>query len=254
MSEETKPEEARSEGEPEPELPQLRPPKRRDDPHAWLVTFTDLIALMLTFFVMMFAMSAVKTADWKNLTESLRERLSTLIDQPVASPTFRLDMPSSDLTPGADLDYIAKLLRSQLAEYEGLQQSVIRRESGRVFVSLPADMLFASGRYELTRRAANAVFELGGILRNFSNRIEVAGHADPRQPTSRYPSNWELSLLRAQSVATALRQAGYEAPVIARGYGDSQYGELPETMSESQRQGLARRVDVVIGASAQESL
>jgi chemotaxis protein MotB len=229
------------------------PNPRRQNPHAWLVTFTDLVALMLTFFVMMFAMSAVKTADWQTLTDSLKERLSTLLDQPVASPTFRLDMPSSDRTPGADLDYVGELLRSQLAESQRLDDVVIRRESRRVFVSLPADMLFRSGDYELTETSAKAVFELGGVLRNLANRIEVAGHADPRQPKTRYPSNWELSLLRAQSVAAALRQAGYDAPVVARGYGDSQYGELPGSMSEARRQSLARRVDIVIGASAQES-
>lgn len=230
----------------------LTPQRRRNDPDAWLVTFTDLIALMLTFFVMLFAMSNVKTDEWQNVTDSLRQRLSALTDQPQASPTFKLDMPSADRTPGADLDYVSEVLRAQLANHERLQRSVVRRQDGRVFVSLPADMLFASGDFELKQRASEAVFALGGILRNFENRIEVAGHADPRPPQSRYPSNWELSLLRAQSVASALQQAGYDAPVVARGYGDSQYGELPERMPENQRQALARRVDVVIGATAQE--
>ncbi len=230
----------------------LRPHRRKNDPNAWLVTFTDLIALMLTFFVMLFAMSNVKTDQWQSVTDSLQQRLSTLLDQPQASPTFKLDMPAADRTPGDDLDYVTEVLRAQLAEHEQLQRSVVRRESGRVFVSLPADMLFDSGEFELTDRAARAVFALGGMLRNFENRIEVAGHADPRQPQSRYPSNWELSLLRAQSVAAALGKAGYEAPVVARGYGDSQYGELPQNLSEGQRQALARRVDVVIGATAQE--
>ncbi len=259
MSEDTKPEGER-EGEPESDAAyrmsadagMLRPQRRKNDPNAWLVTFTDLIALMLTFFVMLFAMSNVKTERWQNLSDSLRQRLSTVLDQPQASPTFKLDMPSAERTPGADLDYVAEVLRTQLAEHEQLQRGVVRRESGRVFISLPADMLFESGEYELTDRASEAVFALGGMLRNFENRIEVAGHADPRKPQSRYPSNWELSLLRAQSVAAALGKAGYEAPVVARGYGDSQYGELPESVPERQRQALARRVDVVIGATAQE--
>lgn len=251
MSADTKPE-GDEESEFAASMTLLGPPRRRNDPHAWLVTFTDLIALMLTFFVMLFAMSNVKTEQFHNLSDSLRQRLSTLLDQERASPTFKLDMPSSDRTPGADLDYVTEVLRSQLAEHTRLERSVVRRAEGRVFVSLPADMLFASGEFEMRREATKAVFALGGILRNFDNRIEVAGHADPRQPESRYPSNWELSLLRAQSVAAALNRAGYDAPVIARGYGDSQYGELPETMPKDQRQALARRVDVVIGASAQE--
>lgn len=252
MSEESKPE-----GEEEPEFQSsmefLPPPRRRNDANAWLVTFTDLIALMLTFFVMLYAMSAVNTSQWQNLSDSLRQRLSTVLDKPQASPTFKLDMPSSDRTPGADLDYVTELLRSQLAEHPRLERSIVRREEGRVFVSLPADMLFEPGEFELKQRAEKAVFALGGILRNIENRIEVAGHADPRPPGERYPSNWELSMLRAQSVAAALVEAGYDEAVIARGYGDAQYGDLPESMPKQERQALARRVDVVIGASAQEA-
>lgn len=235
------------------QIEMIQPPKRKNDPNAWLLTFTDLIALLLTFFVMMYAMSAVKTSDWQNLSDSLRERLSTLLEQRKAAPVFELDMPSAKRQPGADLDYVAKIIRSQLAESSRLDRAVVRRSEGRVFVSLPAEMLFETGRFELTRQAKDAVFALGGMLGNFSNRIEVAGHADPRQPKSRYPSNWELSLLRAQSVAAGLRDSGYDGYVVARGYGDSQYGELPQTLNQDQRQALARRVDVVIGASAQEA-
>lgn len=238
---------------PEAPRPMITPARRKDDSQAWLFTFTDLIALMITFFVLIFAMSTVKTGEWQTLTDSLRERLSTLLEERQATPSMRLDMPDSKITPGSDLDYVANVLRELLRESPGLRESVVRREADRVFLSMPADMLFASGDYTLDSNAARAVFDLGGVLRNLSNRVSVAGHADPRQPRARYPSNWELSLLRAQSVAAALRESGYRGRVIARGYGDAQYGELPEDLSQAERNALARRVDVVIDQAAREA-
>lgn len=241
---------ARDAGTRPPALPRRAP--RRNDPNAWMVTFTDLVALMLTFFVMIFAMSTVKTEEWQSLTDSLRRNLSSVLDQAPAAPTLRLDMPSKDVTPGADLDYVARLMRGQIADALPDDTAFVRREAGRLFVSLPSDLLFRTGDDNLTKQAADAVFALGGVLRNLPNRIEVAGHADPRKPRSRYPSNWELSLRRARAVATALRAAGYDGRVIARGYGDAQFGALPSDLPAERRNALARRVDIVIGALARE--
>jgi chemotaxis protein MotB len=94
---------------------------------------------------------------------------------------------------------------------------------------------------------------VGVVLRKRPNVSEVAGHAVPGKPQARYPSNWELSLRRASSVAAALRSAGYEGGVVARGYGDAQFGALSEDLPAERRNALARRVDIVIGAFAREA-
>jgi chemotaxis protein MotB len=223
-----------------------------DSTGSWMVTFTDLVALLLTFFVMIFAMSTVKIADWQSLTQSLRERLNSVVGREVASPTLRLDVPSPERAPGTDLDYLAELLRGQLAETPELDGATLRRAEDRVYLSFPADLLFQSGAYTLTEPAARAVFEVGGVLRNITNLIAVAGHADPRQPRSRYASNWELSLLRAQSVAAALREAGVTGSIRARGFGDSRFDDLPADLTAGDRLALARRVDLVIHDVARE--
>lgn len=230
------------------------PPRRsrRGNPNAWMVTFTDLVALMLTFFVMIFAMSTVKTEKWQSLTDSLRQHLSSVLDRAPASPTLRLDMPASDVTPGADLDYVEKLIRGQLKTVLPPERFRIRHATGRLLVSLPSDLLFASGEDDLREEAADAVFALGGVLENLPNRVGVAGHADPRKPEDGPPSNWELSLHRARSVAAGLENAGYEGRMAVRGYGASRFSELPEALPLARRHALARRVDIVIHGAARE--
>ncbi|SDF94038.1 chemotaxis protein MotB [Limimonas halophila] len=219
---------------------------------SWLVTFTDLVALMLTFFVMLFAMQSVDNAKWQNLTDSLQERLSSVMNNKQASPTLQLDMPGKDAPPGADLDYIGEVVRTQLDANSVLDQSLVRRKGNRLFISMPGRLLFESGSYQLTDKAREAVFALGGFLRNISNRVQVAGYADPRKPTQRYPSNWELSVLRARTVATALQNAGYAGGVVTYGYGDAQYDGLPEDLPDARRRELGRRVDVIVSRNARE--
>jgi len=51
--------------------PSCPPAESQRSSQAWLVTFTDLVALMLTFFVMLFAMSKVEQRKWQNLTDAL---------------------------------------------------------------------------------------------------------------------------------------------------------------------------------------
>lgn len=225
-----------------------------DSAGAWMVTFTDLVALLLTFFVMIFAMSHVKTVDWASLTESLRRHLNSVAGQTVASPSLRLDVPSPERTPGADLDYLAELLAGHLGETDTLADARLRRAEDRLFLSLPADLLFDGGDFALTPRAADAVFQLGGVLRNMPNALAVVGHADPRPPGGAYPSNWELSLLRAQSVAAALRAGGVEGRIRARGFGDSRYAALPDMDDRAARYAMARRVDLVIHDTLREPI
>lgn len=226
---------------------------RRNNPNAWMVTFTDLVALMLTFFVMIFAMSTVKTEKWQSLTDSLRQNLSSVLEQRPAAPTVSLDMPAREVTPGADLDYVEKLVRGQLDTVLPAEAVRIRHAADRLFVSLPSDLLFASGDDDLRQDAADAVFALGGVLENLPNRVGVAGHADPRKPARGAPSNWELSLRRARSVAAGLEDSGYAGAMNVRGYGASRFAELPRDLPPARRRALARRVDVVIHAAAREA-
>ncbi|MCW8861063.1 MAG: OmpA family protein, partial [Rhodospirillales bacterium] len=101
-------------------------------------------------------------------------------------------------------------------------------------------------RAVLSEKANDALFVLGGVLRNVNNMIGVNGHSDP-EPTGgvNYTSNWELSLARAIAVANALRRAGYDGDVLTYGYADSRFSTLSE-LPDSQKYSLARRVDIVI--------
>lgn len=98
----------------------------------------------------------------------------------------------------------------------------------------------------MTDRARAALFRLGGALSTVANQLGVNGHSDPSPVAGGdYASNWELSTARAAAVANQLRAAGYADPIVAFGYSDSRYDQLPP-MPPAQRQLMGRRVDIVV--------
>jgi len=100
----------------------------------------------------------------------------------------------------------------------------------------------------MTTQAQQALFVLGGVLRNIGNRIGVQGHTDPRPLSGRgkYASNWELSLARAGAVANELKKSGYTDYINIYGFAASRYDQLPKLLDEEARFSMARRVDIVI--------
>ena len=214
--------------------------------HAWMVTFTDLVALLITFFVMLFAMSQVEERKWQNLTEALADNLDAVREITVALPPDQPDLEAVEAVPGVDLDYLATLLRQNMEDEPSLDGGIVSRLADRLVISLPSDLLFASGQVDLEDRGERATYALGGLLRHVNNRIEVAGHADPRTPRGRFVSNWELSLARALAVAEMLRRAGYGGQAITRGHGDSRFAALSSEPDSARRQRLARRVHIIV--------
>lgn len=217
---------------------------------AWMITFSDLISLLLAFFVLLFSMYSVKFDRWQSAVDSLSEALNPKRADAVAPFPSPFNIGKVSQKRVIDLDYLSTLLQQSVKTDALLSESRIMRRGDRLIVALPGDLLFDPGRAVLSQRARDAVFNLGGVLRTLDNQIGVNGHSDPDPLNSaEYASNWELSLARAAAVANTLRRSGYEKEIVAYGFADSRYDELPR-MNETQRQALARRVDIVVFATA----
>lgn len=227
--------------------------RREDNSQAWLLTFTDLSALMLTFFVLLFSMSTIKEAEWQNLVDALALQQPSVREVTVALPAVEKTADPVERVPGSDLDYLAAVLEQQMAGNDVLAGAELRREVGRLVISLPGDLLFAPGSITLGETGEKAIFVLSGGLRNLRNVIEIAGHADPTQPQRLYPSNWELSLARAAAVSGQLTALGYRGSIVVRGYGDARYAEIDRSLATGERMARARRVDIVVHSYAQEA-
>ena len=215
----------------------IPPPERGT--RVWLITFTDLMALMLTFFVMLFAMSNVKLTEWRSIINSLSQTLRPEVAKTVPAPSAAFNIGTIFRKRAIDIDYLASVLREAFEGHALLSRGRIARLEDRLAIALPGDALFEPDGSGLTDGGRQALFVLGGVLRNIGNQIDVSGHADIAQAAHGYASAWELAAARAATVANALRQSGYTDDIVAFGFADALNGAA-----------VARRIEVVVRQTA----
>lgn len=215
----------------------------------WMITLVDLVSLMLAFFVMRFAMTSLETPKFDATAASIALALGRTVATPAQeAPPEPLGVEAERSGPGFRLSYLEPLLAAKLGRDPLLQAARIVRVGDRLTISLPADLLFDTGRATLGRNAVAAVAELATALVTLPNRIEVVGHADPRPipAGSPFASNRALSLARADAVALTLVDAGLARMPVVAGMGETRFHAVAPTAPMERRYALARRVDVVV--------
>ncbi|PPR58124.1 MAG: hypothetical protein CFH07_01107 [Alphaproteobacteria bacterium MarineAlpha3_Bin6] len=212
----------------------------------WILIFTDMVALLLSFFVMLFSMSAVPVNEWETTIDILEEALN-LSTEEEKDPTEDYNISSVLLERArTNVNYLLPIIEPKIKQDEIIKDSPIILLDDRIVISLSGDLLFASGKAELTEKGRKALFNLGGVLRNIRNTIGVYGYSeDEKFDRDKYTSDWELSLARAVSVANELKRAGYMEEILSFGYGGARSFKLAN-VSKDRRQSLSRRVDIVI--------
>lgn len=227
------------------------PPGPSPQSKAWLVIFTDMVSLVLTFFVLLFSMSSVKVGEWDNMVDALSRTLNPQRDDSIVSPTAQFNIGTIFRKRAINLDYLASVLGETVRDDPFLGEGRVVLLEDRLIITLPSDLVFEPGRASMSEEPRKAVFNLGGVLRYVDNQISVHGHTDPTPyEGDEFSSNWELSLARATAVANALNRAGHTENIRTLGYGDARYQMLP-LMAEEDRRALARRVDIVVSRTVE---
>ena len=228
-------------------------PRVSDDTPAsslWLITFTDIMALMLTFFVLLYSMSVPTEEEWKEITKGLQNQFTkTYSGDAYRGAQQEVNIDKIDFTKAQNLTYLNSVLSNIVEKDERLKNIVLIPQTDHLVVSVPEELLFQAGRADISNGGKQLLFSIGNTMARIRNRIEVIGHTDPRpvqESKDNFGSNWELSLARAGVVANTLENAGYERPIIIRGFSSSRYDDLPEDMEEEERLSLSRRVDILV--------
>lgn len=225
------------------------PPPPEPASMAWLLTFADLVSLLITFFVLLFSMKEVNEGQWAELVgimDSMFSPRDPIVD---TRPDAMETVEDVQRIEADNLTYIQNILITRFATDPILSRVRTNhdRQHDKLTVSLPSHMLFSSGSADLKSEGKKALKRLGDVMRHLDNGISVAGHTDPYPILSEeYPTNWELGMMRAVAVAKNIEGGGFVGHVPAVSYGDSRYGELPKGLPRAQRNAMARRVDVVV--------
>ena len=220
--------------------------KPKEDP-PWMVSFIDTLSLLLTFFVLLFSMSTLEKSVWEEVVNTFDSVFEDVDNAGVTAKPLDEAVPEILRKRAINLDYLGRILATQLA-HNGLGDAVrIQYLEDRVVISLPSDLLFNPSSATLSPDATTPLMIVSGILRNVKNKIEIYGHTDPNPLRGGdFTSNWELSLARAQAMAHRLNDLGLRRRVSVLGFADTKFPDLVNSLTESEKYSLSRRVDIVI--------
>ena len=229
-------------------------PRKRTEDEAkagspeWMATYGDMVTLLLCFFVLLFSFATLDVQKFRAIAQSMNGSLGVLDSGMTLSMEPLINSFPSD-SPTEEVEEFQKLYE-EMSEYikeNNLESSIVLMLDERgLLVRFMDNVLFDSGKADLTPKAREIINKVAEIIRQNDKNVRVEGHTD-NVPinTFRFPSNWELSTTRAVNVVKYLvEECDIEAKrMSASGYSDQH--PIDDNTTHTGRQ-KNRRVDMVI--------
>jgi chemotaxis protein MotB len=256
----------------------------KENGERWLLTYSDLITLLMIFFVVMYSMSKVDAQKFQAVAQSLSKALGggtpskiSLATNPTGPSLIASGTPSSTTTvPGSGTNpnnttfvnppkgqkaanpgqgnvnadtmgiEAIKAKLDKFAADNGIKAQLVSSiEERGLVVSIQDTLLFDSGSADITPRAKAILDKVATVLASTPNQIRVEGHTDNLPiHTAQFPNNWVLSVIRATNVVEILQNDGIPPGQLSA----TGYGQYRPIASNDTAAGRAqnRRIDLVI--------
>lgn len=211
------------------------------DEDSWLITYLDVITLLLVMFVMMLALSG-GPSDAPGPEEAQAVAAEVEAQAPPEAEPVAPELVTEPPHPAAEF---AGRALSFLQEAGLTDEVEVIEHEGGVSLRLSSEILFASGTAALSNAGIDQLEKLVPLLSQTEYQLTVAGHTDNLPVRSqRFPSNWELSSARAGSVVRLFEATGIpSARMQATGFADTR----PLARNDTERgRALNRRVELVL--------
>lgn len=243
--------------------------KKREEEHEnherWMVSYADFLTLLFAFFVVMYAISSVNEGKYRVLSDSISLAFTNprgnivppvQVVHPIAEKQIRL--PGD---PAANEDrkrQAREKMRNVAREVSDVLEPLVKSGKVRVLetsrgisIEINDSILFNPGQALLSPPAVEAMRAIAVVIAPGDFPVTIEGHTD-NVPinTQQFPSNWELSAVRATTVLRLFNQTGVAAGrLTAIGYGDQRPVETNDTVEGRSRN---RRVTILIDAEQPE--
>jgi len=212
----------------------------------WMTSYGDMVTQILIFFVMLFTFSSIDAARFRELAISLQSAFKGGVGVLEGGQSITVET----LGPArANLAQLTEAMNQimNVVESSGLKGAVEASIDERgLVISIKDSTFFDLGKADLKPRSIEILNKIGVVLKDLPNQIRVEGHTDDLPiNTSQFPSNWELSTVRATTVVRYLVEKVGLPPnkMSAVGYGE--FRPLYPNDTEEHR-ARNRRVDIVV--------
>jgi len=246
--------------------------EEHENSERWLVTYADMLTVLMALFIVMFALSVVDKKKFEEFANGLNDKQGAgtsfldggdgLLVAPANAMTLDVEAAKQALVEKQEREAAALRENSDLSEardkisealvQKGMAGSVRFRidERGLVVTVVTDDVLFELGSATLRPAGTSVLDAIAPALVALPNQITVEGHTDdlPISPGGRFATNWELSTERATSVLRYVleRHAVPAQRLSAAGYAD----QRPLGPNTPAGRSTNRRVEVIVRAAA----
>ncbi len=188
------------------------------DPKGWMLTFSDLITLLLTFFVMLLSMSTMDMQKVQKIISSFTGgggkgvlemtdvgKISSMEEELRRLSQLKLDqLPKERLLE--DIFFGKKQPGARAVFAEMAEEVKVEKRAEGIALVFGAKLLFDPGRADLKPAAMPVLAKLALIMRQVDRPVSIEGHTDnvPLKGGGRFKSNWDLSMARALAVQQVL--------------------------------------------------
>jgi len=241
--------------------------EEHENDERWLITYADLITLLMVFFVVMWSISRADAAKFASVAESLSVAFGapkgSVIVMPATGTSRSSKQAPKNAAAKADastkrgggsagdqtaLQRVAATIEDMIRD-KGLQDMISLDGSAdgrKLTIRLRDSVLFTQGGAVLTPDAQDLVLRLGDVLKNIGMRVSVSGHTDDIPIRSgAYESNWQLSTARSTAVIEHLIKYAAFPPQLLSSSGYSEFHPIVPNDSPENR-AKNRRVEFVI--------
>lgn len=242
---------------------------------AWVMTFADLMSLLMCFFVLLLSFSEMDVQKFKQIAGSMKMAFGVQREVRAHEIPKGTSIISKEFSPAkpqktilnevrqvtsndtrrilaskqailtlvkADARQIAKLLGQEIKD----GQVEVETQGNKIVIRILEKGSFPSGMAELSEEFMPVISKIKKAVVSVKGSVKIAGHTDDKPiATTRFRSNWELSASRAVSVAHAILEKGGIASnrVEITGFGDTR-PRFPNDNDENRAKN--RRVDIII--------
>jgi len=215
------------------------------DKDRYLITYADLITLLLGLFIILYAISKVDSDKYAKMVTALGNTFGRSVPK-----TFGIEKGGKltpPFTPQSGEGGALKENLSRLVNQYNYSRHITLEENERgITIHILDDILFQSGKADLSNGSKLVLSRLSVILKELPNDFRIEGHTDDIPINSSFfPSNWHLSVARALNTAYYLVNNERLPPEKVSIVGNSEYKPIASNETVEGR-ASNRRVDIVI--------
>ncbi|NLI57408.1 MAG: OmpA family protein [Clostridium sp.] len=241
----------------------------------WMTTYSDMVTLLLCFFVLLYSMAVIDQQKFEQVAESLRSAFLSsggeMFDDNSGAKVIDImngseggDLSKSNIEDDKDLDEetLAGMIEAQkkkekidefieevreyIEDMELAEHVKVIEEEEQVILRIDSVILFDLGKADIKESGKDTLREVGKLLKEIDSEVVVQGHTDNLPiNTTLFPTNWELSTKRATNVVLFLVDESDMDPLKLTATGNGEFRPIAPNDTPENRQ-KNRRVDIVV--------